>query len=153
MIRSHQIIVESGAVVDTEDLKIRLLNMGFERVGQVEGPGQFAVRGGIIDIYNMSDDCPYRIELWDDEVDSIRSFDVESQRSIEQVETLTIYPASEFVFTKEILNAGVDKIRRARDEGVKKFLKDKNNDAAPPSEPDDRRAFGRDRGNLRLYKY
>ncbi|WP_183771270.1 transcription-repair coupling factor [Catenibacillus scindens] len=130
LIRSHQIIVESGAVVDTEDLKIRLLNMGFERVGQVEGPGQFAVRGGIIDIYNMSDDCPYRIELWDDEVDSIRSFDVESQRSIEQVETLTIYPASEFVFTKEILNAGVDKIRRARDEGVKKFLKDKNNDAA-----------------------
>ena len=45
----------------------QLVHIGFERVGQVEAPGQFAVRGGILDIYNMSDDCPYRVEFWDDE--------------------------------------------------------------------------------------
>ena len=47
--------------------------LGFERVSQVEGPGQFAVRGGILDIYNLADECPYRVELWGDEIDSIRS--------------------------------------------------------------------------------
>ena len=78
----YMLTIGEGDVVDLDAVKVRLVNMGFERVGQVEHPGQFAIRGGIIDIYNMSDECPYRIELWDDEVDSIRSFDVDSQRSI-----------------------------------------------------------------------
>ena len=73
--------------------------MGFERAVQVEGPGQFSVRGGILDIYNLADDCPYRIEFWDDEIDTIRSFDAESQRSIERHEEISIYPAAEMVFT------------------------------------------------------
>ena len=51
----------------------------------MEAPGQFAVRGGIVDIYALTEDAPWRIELWDDEVDSIRSFDPESQRSMENV--------------------------------------------------------------------
>lgn len=73
--------------------------MGFERAVQVEGPGQFSVRGGILDVYNLADDCPYRIEFWDDEIDTIRSFDVDSQRSIERHEQISIYPAAEMVFT------------------------------------------------------
>lgn len=53
------------------------------------------MRGGIIDIYPLTEDNPWRIELWDDEVDSIRSFDAESQRSLENVDEITIYPAAE----------------------------------------------------------
>ena len=74
---------------------MRLAEMKYERVAQIEGPGQFAVRGGIIDIYPLTEELPVRIELWDDEIDSIRSFDVESQRSVENLEEITIYPASE----------------------------------------------------------
>ena len=122
--------VEEGAVVELEALKKLLINMGFERVGQVESPGQFAIRGGIIDIYNMSDDCPYRIELWDNEVDSIRSFDVESQRSIERCEALTLYPASEFVFKRSVINEGIEKIEKERDAVIKKLLKDGKSEAA-----------------------
>ncbi len=129
-IRQQCLTVEEGSFIELEAVKQRLVNMGFERVGQVEGPGQFAIRGGIIDIYNMSDDCPYRIELWDTEVDSIRSFDVESQRSIERTETLTIYPASEYVFTKKIIARGIEKIEKEKDQVEKKLRKDDNDEAA-----------------------
>lgn len=57
--------------------------------------GQFAIRGGIIDIYPLTEEYPVRVELWDDEVDSIRSFDAESQRSLENMDELTLYPAAE----------------------------------------------------------
>lgn len=64
-------------------------------VAMVERPGQFAIRGGIIDIYPLTEEYPVRVELWDDEVDSIRSFDAESQRSLENMDELTLYPAAE----------------------------------------------------------
>lgn len=70
--------------------------IGYDREVQVEGPGQFAVRGGILDIYPLTEELPVRIELWGDEVDSIRTFDVESQRSIENLMDIVIYPAVEF---------------------------------------------------------
>ena len=79
----------------------KLAEMGYERCGQVEGKGQFAVRGGIIDIFDLTEENPWRIELWGDEIDSIRSFDVESQRSLERVETITLYPATEEPGTEE----------------------------------------------------
>lgn len=58
-------------------------------------PGQFSVRGGIIDIYSLTEENPWRIELWGDEIDSIRSFDTQSQRSLENLEEITIYPVTE----------------------------------------------------------
>ena len=129
-IREQCITIGEDSYIELDAIKQQLVNMGFERVGQVEGPGQFAIRGGIIDIYNMSDDCPYRIELWDTQVDSIRSFDVESQRSIERKEMLTIYPASEYVFTKKVIGAGIEKIEREKESAAKKFRKEGNADAA-----------------------
>ena len=66
-----------------------MVAMGYERVYQVENAGQFAVRGGIIDIFSLTKDCPVRMELWDDEIDSIRTFDALSQRSIENLEVVT----------------------------------------------------------------
>ena len=74
----------------------KLSVIGYDREVQVEGPGQFAVRGGILDIYPLTEELPVRIELWGDEVDSIRTFDVESQRSIENLMDIVIYPAVEF---------------------------------------------------------
>jgi len=110
-----------GDRADMEALLKKLVHMGFERMGQVEGPGQFSVRGCILDVYNVSDDCPYRIEFWDDEIDSIRSFDVESQRSIENCEHLDIYPASEYVFSDSVMEAGIRRMKDEMAETVKAF--------------------------------
>ena len=106
----YAISFEQEKEVDLELLKQQLTHLGYERCGQVEGPGQYAVRGGIIDIFPLTEECPYRIELWDDEIDTIRSFDIESQRSIEQVKQFTIYPASEVVLSDEIIHTGKKKI-------------------------------------------
>lgn len=92
-IKNHIVTFQSGAVLDLEKMKKKLVSLGYERNDWVDGVGQFAVRGGILDIFPMSSECPFRVELWGEEIDSIRSFDVESQRSIENVETLSIYPA------------------------------------------------------------
>ena len=96
-----------GSVVEEKALTRRLVDMGYERAYQVEVPGQFSVRGGIIDVYDLTEENPYRIELWGDEVDSIRSFDVLSQRSVEKLESVSIYPATEFVLTKERIDRGL----------------------------------------------
>ena len=88
--------VKVGDVVDFEKLKAQMVLLGYDREEQIDGPGQFAVRGGIMDVYPLTEEVPIRIELWDDEVDSIRTFDVESQRSIENLQEITIYPASDF---------------------------------------------------------
>ena len=96
-IKEQLIHYESDSTVDTEQLKNQLVALGYERVGQVEMPGQFSVRGGIVDIYCLTEENPWRIELWGDEIDSIRSFDPESQRSLENLEEITIYPAVEHI--------------------------------------------------------
>ena len=94
-IKSQLIHYESDSTVDMDALKENLVKLGYERVGQVEMPGQFSIRGGIVDIYCLTEENPWRIELWGDEIDSIRSFDAESQRSLENLEEVTIYPAVE----------------------------------------------------------
>lgn len=90
-----RIMLSPGDVLDFTKFQERLVSLGYERESQIEGPGQFAVRGGILDIYPLTEELPVRIELWGDEIDSIRSFDVESQRSVENLQEITIYPASE----------------------------------------------------------
>ena len=103
-IKEQLIHYESDSTVDTEQLKNQLVALGYERVGQVEMPGQFSVRGGIVDIYCLTEENPWRIELWGDEIDSIRSFDPESQRSLENLEELTIYPAVEHIGDKDMVS-------------------------------------------------
>ena len=103
-IKEQLIHYESDSTVDTEQLKNQLVALGYARVGQVEMPGQFSVRGGIVDIYCLTEENPWRIELWGDEIDSIRSFDPESQRSLENLEELTIYPAVEHIGDKDMVS-------------------------------------------------
>lgn len=97
----------------------QLVHLGYERQGQVESPGEFAVRGGIVDIYPLTEEAPYRIELWGDEIDSIRTFDVMSQRSIERVNSVAIYPAAEIVLDNTTIQKGISNI----DSQVKDYVK------------------------------
>ena len=104
------ITLESGGEVDLDELVKRLVELGYEKNYQAETRGEFSVRGGIIDIFPLTEENPFRVELWGDEIDSIRSFDPESQRSIENLEEIHIYPACELVLSKEERRAGVEKI-------------------------------------------
>ncbi len=81
--------------VDLQELSAKLVEFGYERTAEVDGIGQFSVRGGIIDFFPVTEELPVRIELWDDEIDSIRSFDPESQRSVERLTSVAVYPAKE----------------------------------------------------------
>ena len=90
----------SGQIRERE-LADKLVKLGYEKTYQVEAPGQFSIRGGIVDIFDLTEENPYRIELWGEEVDSIRSFDVLSQRSIESLDSIDIYPATEMILTNE----------------------------------------------------
>lgn len=88
-----------GDVVDLDRLSEQLYDMGFERTDMVEAEGQYAIRGGILDVFSARFDYPIRIELFDDEVDSIRFFSVTSQKSIEKLENVEIIPAKEVFLT------------------------------------------------------
>ncbi len=102
--------VHRGGSLNEGKLAKQLVAMGYEKSYQVESPGQFSIRGGIVDIFDLTEENPYRIELWGDEVDSIRSFDILSQRSIEKLEGISIFPASEFVLSGERVHAGLEKL-------------------------------------------
>lgn len=113
------ITIKEAGPLNLTQMQSDLVHLGYERQGQVEGPGEFAIRGGILDIYPPTEECPYRIELWGDEVDSIRSFDIESQRSIERVEEVKIYPAAEMILDEDRITLGLKKIEEERSQYVK----------------------------------
>lgn len=121
VIRKHTLHFAGDSTIDVEVLKKQLLGMGYERDAQAEAPGQFSMRGGIVDIFPLTEENPVRIELWGDEIDSIRSFDAESQRSIENLDEITIYPAAEMVLDKEVLNKGLKAIEKEKKAAVQKF--------------------------------
>lgn len=110
-LKTYEINVENGQVIDLEAWGRRLTLMGYERVAQVDGMGQYSIRGGIIDVFPLTEDVPVRIELWDDEVDSIRTFDLESQRSVEQLERAVIYPATETILSESWKETGIRRLR------------------------------------------
>lgn len=119
MMKDRVITVNSDSVIKLQELTASLVHLGYERQAQVENPGDFAVRGGIIDIFPLTEETPYRIELWGDEIDSIRTFDVSSQRSIEQVDRLVIYPAAEIIPDENRMRAGLRKIEEEEKQYVK----------------------------------
>ena len=113
--------ISRGGTLCESELSKRLVAMGYEKTYQVESPGQFSVRGGIVDVFDLTEENPYRIELWGDEVDSIRSFDILSQRSIEKLESISVFPATEFVMGEERILAGLKKIEEEADRQEKLF--------------------------------
>lgn len=113
-----------GGRVNLIDLPQRLVSMGYERVSVVEGRGQFSIRGGIIDIFSIDSENAIRIELFDDEIDSIRTFDITTQRSIQKLSEVRIIPAREIIYTPESRPGILQRI----EESLKRCLsKTKNN--------------------------
>ncbi len=108
--------VKVGATVERDELVAHLVAGGYERVPQVEAPAQFSVRGDIVDFFSPAHDLPIRIELFGDEVESIRPFDIETQRSTEQWRECVILPAREFIVRDEGRGTG--------DEGFAKRIRD-----------------------------
>ncbi len=121
--------IREGDVIDLEKLCGRLTDMGYDRRSQVDMPGEFSIRGGILDIFSPTEECPYRVEFWGDEVDTIRSFDVESQRSIERLEEVEIFPATEIILTQEQIRSGLDRMKKEQETVQKKWKSAKNFEA------------------------
>lgn len=103
------VTIMPGDTINLEEMVALLVRMGYEREYQVDNIGQFALRGGILDVFPLTEENPVRIEMWGDEVDTVRSFDVESQKSIENLEELTIYPACELVLSDNEKEAGIER--------------------------------------------
>ena len=110
VLKNNILHISVQSTVEEKALAKKLVMMGYEKSYKVEQPGQFSIRGGIVDIFELTEENPYRIELWGDDVDSIRSFDVGSQRSVESLENIVIYPATEMILTDEEISAGISKI-------------------------------------------
>lgn len=120
-----------GDVLHLNQLSRKLILMGYERTSQVVAAGQFSIRGGIIDIFSLTEVNPVRIELWDDEIDSIRSFDCESQRSIDNEEEFTIHSATEVVLDDEnTLFDGINKLEKECKEYEKSLQKQNKTEEA-----------------------
>ncbi|MFV0314532.1 MAG: transcription-repair coupling factor, partial [Anaerotignum sp.] len=101
-----------GEVVNMDKLIKQLVCLGYERTELVESAGQFALRGGILDVYSLTADEPVRIELWDDEIDSIRSIDATSQRSIDKLEEVRIFPMRELVYEEHMVEDAANRISK-----------------------------------------
>lgn len=117
--------IDQSSVLETEALRLRLVELGYVAGSLAENPGEFSIRGDIIDIFPLTLECPVRIELWGDEVDSIRSFDPESQRSIDNLEEVTIYPASEVIVKRGKIQEAIRRMTEEYENQETEFLKDK----------------------------
>lgn len=123
IIKDNLIHISMEDKLDLSEVKSKLINMSYERVSQVEMSGQFAVRGEIIDIFPITEDVPVRIDLWDDEIDSIKYFDVESQRSIDNIDDITIYPATEYILDEDTIQNGISKLEKEAEKCEEKYRK------------------------------
>ena len=103
--------LEQEQLLDLKEIQAALIRMGYEKEYQVQTMGQFSVRGGILDVFPLTEENPIRIELWGDEIDTIRYFDCESQKSIENIEQVSIYPAAELVLSDEEKAGGIEKLK------------------------------------------
>ncbi|TLX61715.1 transcription-repair coupling factor, partial [Stutzerimonas nosocomialis] len=95
------LVLDVGQTLDVEQMRLRLEAAGYRCVDTVYEHGEFAVRGALIDLFPMGSALPYRIDLFDDEIETLRTFDPETQRSIDKVESIRLLPAREFPLKKE----------------------------------------------------
>ncbi len=105
----HALMIKPGDAFSIEEFRHRLVDAGYRNVSQVEEHGEFAVRGSILDLYPMSSSVPYRIECFDDEIETIRGFDPDTQRGTDKVDEVSLLPAYEFPMNED----GIKHFRRA----------------------------------------
>ena len=106
----YQLPFTVGEEINIENYLTSFVDMGYERVSMVTTPGEFSVRGGIIDIYPITEEHPIRVELFDNEVDSIRYFDADTQRSLTKEQSVIVQPASELLLTEEDLLSAANRL-------------------------------------------
>ena len=105
----HAFSLAQGDRIDLEAIRTRLSDAGYQCVSQVMSNGEFAIRGSLLDLYPMGSDRPFRLDLLDDELESIRTFDPETQRTLEKVQAMRLLPAREFPLDK----AGITRFRQS----------------------------------------
>ncbi len=117
----NTIHLKNGTEAAPKIIVKQLIKMGYESVETVEGPGEFALRGGILDIFSMTEQYPVRVEFWGDEIDSIRSFDAISQKSIENLEETRVYPAGELMLSDDEIQKGLERVHKDADPLYEKY--------------------------------
>lgn len=126
IILNNILSIKINDIVDVSKLSDILINCGYEKTSMVEVKGQFSVRGSIIDIYPANLEYAVRIDLWGDNVESIKILDILTQRSSNQIEQLDIYPANEFIYSSSDIDKVIDKIRNITlDKSISKIEKEK----------------------------
>ncbi len=99
-IDTHALMMHKGERLSQQNLTRRLIQAGYRHVEQVLSHGEFATRGALLDLFPMGSEQPYRIDFFDDEIDSLRTFDIDTQRSLQQVDAVHLLPAHEFPIDK-----------------------------------------------------
>ncbi|MGM0126192.1 transcription-repair coupling factor [Enterococcus sp. AZ194] len=130
--QSYQVEWKLGGTIDNQTLAQQLVLMGYERQTMVGKPGEFSIRGSIVDVYPLTTEYPVRVELFDDEIDSMRYFEADTQRSVATIEEISILPTSDLVFSDTDLDYGVKRLTEAlekrlaitNDPTEKEFLSD-----------------------------
>ncbi|WP_010094866.1 transcription-repair coupling factor [Ornithinibacillus scapharcae] len=117
----YQLSFQEGKEIEIDSYLHSLVDMGYEHASMVTTPGEFSKRGGIIDIYPVTEPHPIRIELFDDEVDSIRYFDADSQRSLDRLKGVTVGPATELLLSNEDILVGANRLEEALSTTLKKL--------------------------------
>jgi transcription-repair coupling factor (superfamily II helicase) len=131
---AYTFFFEQGEPLDLDEFRRRLALAGYAHVSQVVAPGEFSVRGGVIDLYPMGSALPYRLDLFDDMIETIRTFDVDSQRSIYPVQRVRLLPAREFPFDDAAVSRFRQNFRDAfdGDPSKRRLYKDVSHRIAPP---------------------
>jgi transcription-repair coupling factor (superfamily II helicase) len=133
-IEGSSLVLDLGQRLDMDVMRMRLERSGYQYVSQVMEHGDFTVRGSLIDLYPMGAALPYRIELFDDEVESIRTFDPETQRSLDKVERVRLLPAREFPLHDDAIKRFRQAYREVfeGDPQTSVIYRDVSNGLAPP---------------------
>ena len=113
--RDNMIRLTNAVGLSRDEIVKKLARAGYKKEPMVTAPGQISERGGILDIFPITEENPIRVEFWGDDVDSIRTFDMETQRSIENIQACDIFPAREDIFSESEIKAGIKKIEKEMD--------------------------------------
>lgn len=111
MWNQNQLTFKVGAELDLEKISHQLVQMGYQRQKLVDRPGDFAIRGSIIDTYSLNHELPVRIDLFDTEIDSIRFFEIGNQRSLENVDEISVMPATDMLQSPQIFTDGIRRLQ------------------------------------------
>ena len=123
----NQLTFKVGAELELEQVSHQLVQMGYQRQKLVDRPGDFAIRGSIIDIYSLNHELPVRIDLFDTEIDSIRFFEIGNQRSLENIDEISVMPATDMIQNPQIFTDGIRRLQELEAQ-VKPALKEEQAD-------------------------